>query len=94
MHESRTHHDVVVGNLVQVGAALSVCKLPDANAVGRVELLHEEAATCLHHLGQLQQTGCGQQALHCLFLQLYATCSSMKINNKLINKIVIKRVEI
>ena len=48
---------------MQVCAALGVREGPDAQAVGRVELLHQELAAGFHHLGELQQARSGQQAL-------------------------------
>lgn len=44
-------HEICVGDFVQVGASLSVGELADADTVGGVELLHEEATARLHHLG-------------------------------------------
>ena len=68
-----THHDIVVGDLEEVGAALRVGKLTDAEAIGGVQLLHEEGTAGLHHLRQLDQARRRQQALHCVLLQLNAT---------------------
>lgn len=48
---SFSYHEICVGDFVQVGASLSVGELADADTVGGVELLHEEATARLHHLG-------------------------------------------
>lgn len=48
---SFSYHEICVGDFVQVGASLSVGELADADTVGGVELLHEEATAGLHHLG-------------------------------------------
>ena len=45
-----THHDIVVGHLVEIGAALCISELTDADTVRGVQLLHEEATTSLNHL--------------------------------------------
>lgn len=58
-----------MSHLVQVCAALGIREGPDAQAVGRVELLHQELAAGFHHLGELQQARSGQQALDVVLLQ-------------------------
>jgi hypothetical protein len=55
---------------MQICAALGIREGPNPQAVGRVELLHQELAAGFHHLGELEQAGCGQQALDVVFLQL------------------------
>lgn len=55
-----THHGVGVGGPLQVVAALGVGVRSDAQAVGRVELLHQEGAARLDHGGQLEEAGGGE----------------------------------
>ena len=67
------HRGVAVGHVQQVQAALGVCEGADAQAVGRVQLLHQEAAAHLDDLRELQQARSRQQALDGLLLQLQYT---------------------
>lgn len=55
--QENTHHGVRVSGPLQVMAALGVGVGADAQAVGGMELLHEEGAAGLDHRGQLQQAG-------------------------------------
>ena len=50
-------------SLVKLLAGVCVCKVPDAQAVGGVELSHEELAARLPHRHQLQDGGGRQQHL-------------------------------
>ena len=47
---SQTYHHVVVSDLVQIDAALSVSELSDADTVRRMKLFHKEATTGFDHL--------------------------------------------
>lgn len=70
-----SHHSVVVCDFVQILAPLCVSEGPDAQTVGRVQLLHKERAAGLHYRSQLQQTGSRQQALNGVLPQLQTPCS-------------------
>lgn len=58
---------IVLGELVrnaeQLAAGVCVCKGPDAQTVGGIELPLEELAAGLLNLSQLEKTGCGKQRL-------------------------------
>lgn len=71
---TRTHHGVGVGSPLQVVATLGVGVRSDAQAVGRVELLHEEGAACLDHRGQLEEAGGREQRLDGVLPQLQSAC--------------------
>lgn len=71
---TRTHHGVGVGGPLQVVAALGVGVRSDAQAVGRVELLHQEGAARLDHGGQLEEAGGREQRLDGVLPQLQAAC--------------------
>lgn len=74
---------VLVCRLEQVAAGVRVCKAPDAQAVGGVQLTEEELAARIPHPVELQQARCWQQGLEtkavyrsnkserCLFLDFY-----------------------
>ena len=59
-------------SLVKLLAGVCVCKVPDAQAVGGVELSHEELAARLPHRAQLQDGGGRQQNLGQGFLYISA----------------------
>lgn len=62
------YHGVGVGHLEELGAALGVPEGADPQAVGRVQLLHQEVAAHLNHLGELQEARSSQQTLYSVFL--------------------------
>lgn len=62
------YHGVCVGHLQELRAALGIPKGADPQAVGRVELLHEEVAAHLNDLGELQKACSSQQTLYSVFL--------------------------
>ena len=69
------HLDEVVlreltSKVAQLEARLSVCKEPDADAVGRVEELLEERAAGFDDRRQLEQAGGGCDAFHGVLLQV------------------------
>lgn len=74
MSVTKTHHGVGVGGPLQVVAALGVGVRSDAQAVGRVELLHQEGAARLDHRGQLEEAGGREQRLDGVLPQLQAAC--------------------
>lgn len=55
-------------HLQELRAALRVPERADPQAVGRVELLHEEVAAHLNDLGELQEARSSQQTLYGVFL--------------------------
>lgn len=63
-----------MGGPLQVVATLGVGVRSDAQAVGGVELLHQEGAARLDHGGQLEQAGGGEQRLDGVLPQLQAAC--------------------
>lgn len=72
--EGGAYHDIIVGIIVEVSAALSVSKLPNADAIGRMKLLDQEGATGILDLCQLQEASCGQQAFHVVLSQIDDPC--------------------
>lgn len=62
------YHGVCVGHLQELRAALGVPKGADPQAVGRVELLHQEVAAHLDDLGELQKACSSQQTLYSVLL--------------------------
>lgn len=58
----------MLGELVrdteQFAAGVRVCKGPDAQTVGRVQLPLEELTAGLLDLSQLEQAGSGEESLH------------------------------
>ena len=50
-------------SFVKLPAGVSVCKVPDAEAVGGVQLAHEELAAGLSYRGHLEDRGGWQQDL-------------------------------
>ena len=70
-------------SLVKLLAGVGVCKVPDAQTVGGVELPHEELAAGLPHRAHLQDGGGRQQHLGhgditptYLYLSAKQTCKS------------------
>lgn len=61
------YHGVRVGHLEELSAALGIPKGADPQAVGGVELLHEEIAAHLDDLGELQKACSSQQTLYGVF---------------------------
>lgn len=70
-----TNDDVFVGRPVQFPASLGVGKLPDADAIRRMQLFHQEAAARLDHFVELEKTRRGHQPLHRLVAQIDETCA-------------------
>lgn len=62
------YHGVGVCHLQELRAALRVPERADPQAVGRVELLHQEVAAHLNDLGELQEARSSQQTLYGVFL--------------------------
>lgn len=46
-----------MGHIQQVNTALGICKWPDSQAVGGMELFHEEATADLDDLWKLEEAG-------------------------------------
>lgn len=67
MHPSSYLLEIVLGELVcnaeQLAAGVRVCKGPDAQTVGGIQLPLEELAAGLLDLSQLEKTGCREQCL-------------------------------
>ena len=63
-HRAEVLVHVLTCFLVQVVATVHVRKVGDADAVGRVELVLEEGAAGLDHMGHLQHAGGWQQGAH------------------------------
>lgn len=62
-----------MSRVVETRTPLSVGELPDADAVGRMEMLSEKVAARLQHLGQLQEPGERQKAFHRFLLEFEVT---------------------
>lgn len=56
----RPYHCVIMGDVQQVHASLRIGKRADSQAVGRVELLHEEVTANLNDLRELQKARSSQ----------------------------------
>ena len=85
--ERGSHRGVAVGHVQQIQAALGVGEGADAQAVGRVQLLHQEAAAHLDDLRELQQAGGRQQALDGLLLQLQHTWTQVREGHRRSQKV-------
>jgi len=68
-----TDNNIVISCSVEIRATLSVGKLSDANAIGRMQLLHKETTAGVNHFDQLQQARCCHQTLHRLITQVNET---------------------
>lgn len=62
------YHGVGVGHFQELRAALGIPEGADPQAVGRVQLLHEEITAHLNNLGELQEARSSQQTLYSVFL--------------------------
>lgn len=74
---SLSYHGVIMSHVQQVHTSLSVCEGSYPQAVGRMKLLHEEAAADLDDLRKLQETRCCQQTLDGFLFQLKDTWDVM-----------------
>lgn len=56
----RPYHCVIMGDVQQVHASLRISKRADSQAVGWVELFHQEVTANLNNLRQLQKARSSQ----------------------------------